>query len=113
MRIVPPAPSSIATTCTIAPKGAAKSHLSKAGDVPQTPPCIRFMGTIFSCPELCGVGTFLRKSGLFQFQNLGRATGTEVLCTWLKCSFEWKSGFATVQVKSRDELPLYLGQRHH
>lgn len=38
MRIVLLAPSTIVTACTIAPKGAAQSHLSNAGDVPPGPP---------------------------------------------------------------------------
>lgn len=48
---------------------------------------------------------------LFPVPKSGAETNTEVLCTWLKCSFKWKSGFGTVQMKSRDEFAAVFGSR--
>lgn len=45
----------------------------------------------------------------FPVTKSGATTNTEVLYTWLKCSFKRKSGFVTVQTKSRDEFAAVFG----
>lgn len=45
----------------------------------------------------------------FPVTKSGPMTNTEVLHTWLKCSFKWKSGFVTVRMKSRDEFAAVFG----